>query len=70
MNKTPVNIAFGKKLASLRKSMGMSQEAFALECGFDRTYIGILERGEKSPTLNSLDKIAKALNISIKDLFD
>ncbi len=48
----------------------MSQEAFALECGFDRTYIGILERGEKSPTLNSLDKIAKALNISIKDLFD
>lgn len=70
MNKTSVNIEFGKKLARLRKSKGLSQEAFASECGFDRTYIGILERGEKSPTLNSVDKIAKALNIRIKDLFD
>ena len=70
MNKTPINIAFGKKLSELRHAAGLSQEAFAFMCGFDRTYIGILERGEKSPPLNSLEKIANALGVTIKDLFD
>ena len=70
MNKTDVNIQFGKKLAQLRKQTGLSQEAFAFQCGFDRTYIGILERGEKSPTLNTLNKIAKVLGISLSNLLD
>ena len=50
MNKTPINIAFGKRLVDLRTTTGLSQEAFAFKCGLDRTYIGIIERGEKSPT--------------------
>ena len=70
MKKYPVNVTFGKRLAGFRKETGLSQEAFAFKCGFDRTYIGILERGEKSPTLNTLEKIATALNISIKDFFE
>ena len=70
MNKTPINIAFGKRLVDLRKTTGLSQEAFAFKCGLDRTYIGIIERGEKSPTLNTIEKVAIALNITIKDLFD
>ena len=63
-------MAFGKRLADLRKASGLSQESFAHKCGVDRTYIGIVERGEKSPTLNTLDKIAKGLNITLSHLMD
>lgn len=68
--KSDVNIAFGKRIAALRKEHGYSQEQFAFKCSVDRTYIGILERGEKSPTLNTIEKIACALNLSKKELFD
>lgn len=68
--KKEVNIAFGKRVAELRKKAGFSQESFAFKCDVDRTYIGTIERGEKSPTLNTIDKIAKALGMTIKDLFN
>lgn len=70
MEKSEINIAFGKKLSEFRKGKGLSQESFAFQCGFDRTYIGILERGEKSPTLNTLYKISKTLNITLSQLLD
>ncbi len=68
--KSDVNIAFGKRIAALRKANGYSQEQFAFKCNVDRTYIGIIERGEKSPTLNTIEKIALALEMSKKELFD
>lgn len=68
--KTNVNIAFGKRVAELRKNVGYSQEQFAFKCGVDRTYIGVIERGEKSPTLNTIDKIASVLGISKSELFN
>jgi len=68
--KTEANISFGKHVAFLRKLKGLSQESLAFECGFDRTYIGTIERGEKSATINSITKIAKGLNVSLKQLFD
>lgn len=68
--KTSENIAFGKRVAELRKKAGYSQEEFAFKCDVDRTYIGTIERGEKSPTLNTIAKIADALGISKKELFD
>lgn len=68
--KSDVNIAFGKRIAVLRKAKGYSQEQFAFKCNVDRTYIGIIERGEKSPTLNTIEKIALALEMSKKELFD
>lgn len=68
--KTEINIAFGKRIAELRKQSGYSQEQFAYKCEVDRTYIGTIERGEKSPTLNTIGKIANALNITMKELFD
>lgn len=65
-----VNKDFGRRVAELRKKAGFSQESFAFQCNIDRTYIGTIERGEKSPTLNTINKIAQALNMSLKDLFD
>ncbi len=67
---TNVNKAFGKRVAELRKQAGYSQEQFAFKCGVDRTYVGVVERGEKSPTLNTIEKIAYALGVSKSELFN
>ncbi len=68
--KKDINIAFGKRVAELRKNAGYSQEQFAFKCKVDRTYIGTIERGEKSPTLITIDKIAKALDITKSELLN
>jgi DNA-binding XRE family transcriptional regulator len=47
----------------------MSQEAFADICGVHRTYMGAIERGEKTITIETADKIAKALDIKVSQLF-
>ena len=65
-----INIKFGKRIASLRTQIGLSQEKFAERCNMHRTYIGAVERGEKSPTLITVEKFAKALNVKITDLFE
>ena len=63
------NVAFGKHIARLRKMQEISQEELAFRCSVHRTYIGALERGEKSPTLNTIQKLAKGLNMSLVELF-
>lgn len=56
------NVTFGKIVAQLRQSAGLSQEELAEQAGIHRTYVSQLERGLKSPTLVILLKLAKALN--------
>ncbi len=55
--------AFGQVLRETRKNSGISQEALALICGLDRTFISLLERGQRQPTLSSIFSIAEALEI-------
>lgn len=59
----------GKRVADLRRKKGFSQEGFAHECGFHRSYMGAVERGEKNITLAMQTRIAKALNITLSELF-
>lgn len=59
----------GKRVALLRRRAGFSQEGFAHECGFHRSYMGAVERGEKNITLAMLVKIAKALDMRLSELF-
>lgn len=66
----PIQQKFGNRVRMLRKSKGWSQEEFADQCGLHRTYIGAIERGERNVSLNNIHAIAKALGISVKDLFD
>jgi transcriptional regulator with XRE-family HTH domain len=47
----------------------VSQEEFADMCGLDRTYIGGIERGERNVELVNIEKIAKALRISVAEMF-
>lgn len=53
----------GKTISRLRKEKGYSQEDFANKIGVHRTYIGMIERGEKNITLVTLTKIAKGFNM-------
>lgn len=48
----------------------MSQEELAEKCNLHPTYIGQLERGEKNATLESIEKVAKGLSISLSQLFE
>jgi transcriptional regulator with XRE-family HTH domain len=60
--------AFGHVLRTVRQSRSVSQEALAFEGGYHRTYIGQLERGEKSPSLRTIFNLAKALKSSPADM--
>ncbi|MDY0135977.1 MAG: helix-turn-helix transcriptional regulator [Thiomicrospira sp.] len=63
-----LNKAFAETLKRLRQGSGLSQQDFAFEAGLDRTYISLLERGKRQPSLETLYRISKALNISLEDL--
>jgi transcriptional regulator with XRE-family HTH domain len=48
----------------------MSQVEFGEKCGFYQTYLSRIENGQANPTLNAIEVIANALNMSVFDLFD
>lgn len=58
----------GLNICIRRKELGYSQEKLALEAGLDRTYIPKVEKGRINITINSLEKIAKALGVKLIDL--
>lgn len=70
MEKENILIQFGQKVQRLRNEKGLSQEQLAEIAYVHRTYIGMIERAEKNITLLNIEKIAKALKVNIKDLFD
>ena len=61
---------FGQRVRELRKHKGLSQESLALACDLDRTYIGGVERGERNISLLNISKIAAALGVPAKELFN
>jgi len=60
---------FGKVIKELRINKKISQEKLALESDIDRTYISDIEKGERNVSLLIIDRLAKALQISLNDLF-
>lgn len=60
---------FGAEIRRLRNKKGLSQEAFADLCGLHRTYIGAVERGERNVSLENIEKISRALGVSMASLF-
>jgi len=59
---------FGKRLRALREERGWSQEEFADRAGLHRTYVSAVERGVRNPTLTVLERLAKALGVSMAEL--
>ena len=60
---------FGSNVRRLRRQMGLSQEAFALEAGIDRTYVSGVERGARNPSLTVAQKFADGLGVPLWLLF-
>jgi transcriptional regulator with XRE-family HTH domain len=61
---------FGARIRGLRTALGLSQEQLAELTGFHRTYIGMIERGERNLSLSNVEVFAKSFRISIRELVD
>jgi transcriptional regulator with XRE-family HTH domain len=66
--RSPAHAAFGQAIRRLREERGISQEAFALKCGIDRSHYGGMERGERNPSLTTVYKIADTLGVRPSDI--
>ena len=62
--------SFGKRIATTRKQKGLTQEKLADLIEVHRTYIGFIEQGKRNPSISNIYKIAKALEVSLKELFE
>lgn len=60
--------AFGAVLREARKERGLSQEDLGFESGYHRTYVSLLERGLKSPSLQTISELARALDMRSSEL--
>ena len=69
--KKPTNLRqiFGIRIRQLREEAGYSQEAFADMCGYARSYMSRIERGQGNPSLDAIEVLAKALNVEVAHLF-
>lgn len=65
-----INKLFGNKLIEIRTELKITQEELGLKCNIQPSQMGKLERGEQSPTLDTIYKIAKSLEISPSELID
>ena len=63
-----MSLHFGRTLSRLRKDKGLSQEELAFRADLHRTYISQLERGLKSPSLATIEAIAKVLELRASEL--
>ena len=68
--KQNILIKFGERVREIRKEKGLSQEELAHKADLHRTYIGMIERAEKNITLLNIEKIANALEVSIKTILE
>ena len=63
-------IKFGRNVQATRQALKISQEELAFRAGLHRTYIGMVERAERSISLQNAKKIADALNVKLDTLLE
>jgi transcriptional regulator with XRE-family HTH domain len=61
--------ALGQRIRELRTARGLSQEAFADQCGVHRTFMGTVERGESNLSFQNIAKVATTLGVPLSTLF-
>ena len=64
-----MQLAFGNRVARLRKLQGLSQEQLALNAGLDRTYVASVEAGRRNVSLKSIVRLAHGLSVTPDVLF-
>ena len=62
--------SFGKRVRELRTDKGLSQEALAYKAGIDRTYMTDVENGKRNVSVQNIEKIIIALEVSILEFFE
>ena len=62
--------ALGRRIKTIREEQNLSREDLAFACNFSGSYMGMIERAENDFKISKLYKIATALNIDLKDLFN
>lgn len=70
MNADDLTRSVGLRIRLRREQLGLSQEQLAVDARMDRTAIGKIERGERSVTISTLSRIAKALRVSMSRLLE
>ncbi len=60
----------GKRIATLRQAAEFTQAKLAEKSGYSIEFISLVERGINAPSVEGCERIAKTLNVSVKDLFD
>jgi transcriptional regulator with XRE-family HTH domain len=68
MARTSATQKLGKRLRQFRLEANLSQEKLAIATGLSQTYLSGVESGKRNPSYKTLDKIAKALAISVSDI--
>lgn len=68
MRRRKLGKAFGLLLRDLRKSRGLSQEKLAERAGIHATHVGLIERGERNPSLDVAASLAEALGMKLSEL--
>lgn len=63
------NYSIGKRVKQLRTQYGLSQEKLALQAEITTAYLGQIERGEKNPTVVTIEKLCRSLGIPLSDFF-
>lgn len=67
--KPDIRKRFGLAIRQRRHELGISQEELSFRAGLHRTYVSDIERGSRNPSLENIEKLAKALDISVSTLF-
>ena len=69
MSENTLQINVGKQIQKLRELKGISQQDLAAKCNFEKSNLSRLEAGRVNPTLSTLEKVAKALDVTLAELF-
>ena len=59
----------GRRIQKRRKQLKLTQEELAFKVGISRAYMGFIEQGKNTPSLEKLQKISRVLKLPLKDLF-